>query len=274
MISDSHAHLDRESYGEELEGVLERAWQAGVERILAVGLGAKSIAEALVLARGEPRLRVAAGIHPHQADLGVKWEGAGEPDRDYWRKWQQRLEAALEEIAGFLGEPQVVAVGEVGLDYHYHYSPPVVQRRLFRKMIRLSRSHRLPLVVHTRQSTADTIRILEEEGAAELGGVFHCFGGDEELLRAAGRMGFYLGLAGPITFKKADRLRELAGSIPLEKILVETDCPYLSPEPYRGQRNEPARVVEVIKTLAALRRLEPARVAEITCGNLLRLFRW
>ncbi len=273
-LLDSHAHLNFDSFATDREAVLERAWKTGLTQIICIGLGPDGAREALALAEMEERIRVTVGVHPHDAHLGVVWEGDPcDPLPEKARAaWEAARAATLIDFEVLARRPEVVAIGEVGLDYHYDYSPRKLQRDLFRSFIRLAAQIGLPLVIHTREAGRDTIRILQEERAERAGGVIHCFGGDPELGRAALEMGFYLGLAGPLTFKKADELRAAAKDVPLDRLLVETDCPYLAPVPYRGKRNEPAHVIEVVRKLAELRDLSPEEIGRITAANARRLF--
>lgn len=273
-LLDSHAHLDFDSFATDREAVLERAWKTGLTQIICIGLGADGAREALALAEMDERIWATVGLHPHDAHLGVACEGDPcDPLPEEARAaWEKARAASLSDLEALVRRPKVVAIGEVGLDYHYDHSPRQLQRDLFRSFIRLAARSGLPLVIHTREASRDTIRILREERAERVGGVIHCFGGDPELERAALEMGFYLGLAGPLTFKKADELRAAARDVPLDRLLVETDCPYLAPVPYRGKRNEPAHVIEVVRKLAELRDLSPEEIGRITAANARRLF--
>ncbi len=271
---DSHAHLDMEDFDSDRDDVLRRAWEAGLQHIVLVGLGAEGARKTLSLCARDGRLRAALGIHPHDAALGIAWSGRpqGPLPPEQQADWQKRQEQAFDELQRLLEEPAVAALGEVGLDYHYDHSPRPVQRELFRRLVQLAVERNLPLVIHSREAAADTAAILQEEHAERVGGVLHCFGGDARLAETGLRLGFHFGLAGPLTFRKAEQLRRAATELPLEKLLVETDCPYLAPEPRRGKRNEPAWVVEVVKALAALKGLDPLQVAEQTTANVRRLF--
>jgi TatD DNase family protein len=274
-LLDSHAHLGFEAYQEDLGEVLDRSWQAGVTQIVTIGLGVEGAREAVRLAGLDRRIWATVGIHPHEADLGVPWQGdpAAAISEATRESWESRKESTLSRLSRLAEESRVVAIGEVGLDYHYDHSPRRLQQDLFREFIRLARSTELPLVVHSREAEEDTIRILREEGAEKAGGVIHCYGGDQELGDTALELGFFLGLAGPLTFKNATSLRKAAARLPLERLLVETDCPYLAPEPFRGKRNEPAYVAEVVKTLAKVRGLPVDKVGQTTAENAKRLFR-
>lgn len=274
---DSHAHLDFETFQGDLDVVLERAWDAGVDHIVTIGSGrgTTGVDDALRLATGNSRVSATVGVHPHDASLGVEWKGdpaadIGAPVR---RVWEERQEQVLARFGSLARRSGVVAVGEVGLDYHYDRSPRQMQRALFRGFVRLARGEELPLVIHSREATADTIRILREERAGVVGGVIHCFSGDEQLARDALELGFSLGLTGILTYPRADALRRAVRSVPLERLLVETDCPYLAPAPHRGERNEPALVAHTLHALAKLRGLAIEKVDHETEENTRRLFR-
>jgi TatD DNase family protein len=258
-VIDSHCHLADEAFAGDLEAVVHRAKEAGVERtlvILEAGNGTE-VAQAARLERLWPETRFAIGVHPHQAH-----EFSDEPDR------------AATVVRGQLeSTPFARAVGEIGLDYHYDFSPRAVQHAVFRAQIRLAREQSRPVVIHTREAEADTLSILREEGRGEIGGVLHCFTGTPELARAGLDLGFYISLAGIITFPKASELRDTARMIPIDRLLTETDSPFLAPVPFRGRRNEPAHVARVVSALAELHGLDARELAERTAGNFRALFR-
>jgi len=254
MWIDTHAHLTSKAFDEDRDAVIDRAKAAGVGRILCIGDSVEASAAATRLAQEREEVWASVGIHPHEA--------ARAPEDIY------------EALAPLLDHPKVCALGEIGLDYHYDFSPAHVQHRVFREQIRIAKRVGLPLVVHNRESDDDVIRILREEDAGEVGGVLHCFWGSEQTAKAALDMGFYLGVGGPITFKNANELRALLSAMPLERLIVETDAPYLAPVPFRGKRNEPAYVVESGKALAGLLGLEVAELADVTTRNAHALFRF
>ncbi|MGH9385873.1 MAG: TatD family hydrolase [Vicinamibacterales bacterium] len=258
-MTDSHCHIAGEEFAGDLEAVVERAKEAGVSRALVI-LAAEDDAEIERAAHVEavwPSCRYAVGVHPHQAHLFT-----ADP------------QAAAEIVARRLDAlPSARAVGEIGLDYHYDFSPREVQQAVFREQLRLARARDLPVVIHTREAETDTLRILKEEGNQELRGVFHCFAGDWAAAKRALETGFYLSLPGILTFPKADALRQAAFSTPVERLLVETDSPYLAPIPHRGQRNEPAFVARVVERLAADRFLLPGDLADALDRNFDALFR-
>jgi TatD DNase family protein len=255
-LFDSHAHLDMIKGGwPAVAEVLERAWSAGLEGIIAIA-GASRVAEfddTLEIARRERRVRVAAGIHPHLSSGAV-------PD-------------TLDKLRFALDEPAVVALGEIGLDYHYNHSSPSEQRKAFVRQFRMAHEARLPVVIHTREAEADTLAILRDEGADQLGGVLHCFSSGDELADGALELGFYLSFSGIVTFPAADETRGIAARVPADRILAETDCPFLSPVPFRGRVNEPARVEHVVETLAQARGIDMDEMGRITCANTRQLFR-
>ncbi len=255
VLIDTHTHLDDARYDTDREAVLTRAREAGVNALVTIGCDLATSRAAVVLAERYPFVYAAIGVHPHE----VKHIGDG---------W-------YDELRRLAQHPKIVAYGEIGLDYHYNHSAPKEQRHRFREQIGLARELKLPLVIHTREAQADTIAILREERASEVGGVFHCFSGDAWLAKDALDLGFYLSFSGIITFQNATMLRDIAKTVPPDRLLIETDCPYLTPVPYRGKRNEPAYVALVAKTLAEVR--TPSETAEdigrITAENARRLFR-
>jgi TatD DNase family protein len=254
MLIDSHAHIQGKEYAGEVEAVIARAREAGVEKIIAVG-GAgdmSSNTEAIALAKTFPDIYATVGMHPHDAkDVGG----------DELKK--------LKELAT---DPKVVAVGETGLDYYYDHSPREVQRRVFAEFIRMARETSLPIVVHERDAAHDVADLLRAEGAGKLRGVIHCFTGNYEAACAYLDLGFYISFTGIITFKNADSLRDVVRKVPLDRLFVETDSPYLTPVPYRGKRNEPAYVRYVAETVACIKELSLEEVARVTTENVRQLF--
>jgi TatD DNase family protein len=253
MLVDSHAHLDDGRFAADLGAVLDRAREAGVQRIVTVGTGLASCEAALALAQRNPGFVCASvGIHPHDA------AGADE--------------AALARLAELARSPGVVAIGETGLDYHYDRSPRDVQRAVFESQIRVALRLNLPVVVHCREAYEDCLAVLKGHAGDGLRGVLHCFAGDRTTAEALIGMGFFISFAGPLTFPNAGNLREVARLAPMEQLLIETDCPYLAPQPVRGRRNEPAFVRHVAEALAALRAMPAEEVAARTAANAARLF--
>lgn len=253
MLFDTHAHVDHRQFDSDRSEVLERARQAGVDRLLNIGFSEAVIPGTLALAEAHTWVYAAVGIHPHHAKevTPETWEKL-----DQWRQ-----------------HPKVRAIGEIGLDYHYDFSPREVQQAVFREQIRLARRWGLPVVIHNRESDADMLRILQEEDAGAVGGVFHCFAGDWAMAEAGLAMNFSISFAGPVTFNRNQELREIAARVPADRILVETDCPYLAPVPHRGKRNEPALVRHTAQTVADVRGVSLEELAALTTANARRVLR-
>lgn len=255
---DSHCHLAGDEFTGDLVDVVRRAKGSGLSGALVI-LGAEDDAEiqrARNVSSAWDGVRFSVGVHPHQAN-----EFAHDPPAA-----AERTRVVIES------EPLSRAVGEIGLDYHYDLSPRDVQQQVFREQIQLARRLRLPIVIHTREAEADTFRILEEENARDIGGVFHCFTGDREMATRCLDIGFYLSLAGIVTFPRALELKEVAKMVPLDRLLVETDSPYLAPVPHRGKRNEPAYVARVAEVIAELRGSTVEEIDRATQANHERLF--
>ncbi len=257
MFVDSHAHIDGEEYDGDRAEVVERAREAGVRAILNVGTGdphSGSFERAVAVAEQFEDVFAAVGVHPHDAKL---FDGE-----------------AAERLNGIVSEsPRVIAWGEIGLDYHYDHSPRETQQRVFREQLRMARAVSLPVIIHSREADEDTVTILREEcGDDRRGGIMHCFGGSLVMAQSLLELGFMISFAGNVTFKKAENLREVARHVPTDRLLIETDCPYLTPVPFRGRRNEPARVVEVARCLAELHKIETVEMGRITTGNFSRFF--
>lgn len=253
MLIDTHAHLDQSEFDEDRNEVIERAREAGVERILAVAIDAESAAASVQLAAEHELIFAAVGIQPNYCAEAKP----GDWDR----------------VVALVDSPKVVAIGETGLDRHWDYTPFDVQQDYFDRHLRLSQQRNLPFVVHTRESDADVLEMLRE--AAERGplrGVMHSFVGSAETAAECVELGLHISFAGMVTFKKSNALREVAASIPDDRILVETDCPYLSPHPLRGKRNEPARVVHTASTLAEVRGSTLETFAALSSANARGLF--
>ena len=253
-LVDSHCHLDDEQFDADREEVIERAREAGVEQMLAIGTGKgpPDLEAGIRLADAYEFIWASVGVHPHDA-----------------AKADQGTMATLREL---LRHEKVVAVGEIGLDYHYDFSPREVQRRVFVEQLEIAAEARLPVIIHTREAWEDTMQLLERHWAPSgLPGVMHCFSEGPEEARRALELGFYLGFAGIVTFPKAVRVQEAARTAPLDRLLVETDCPYLAPVPRRGKRNEPAYVAYTAAKVAELRGEPVERVAEAAAENFWRL---
>ena len=256
MFVDSHAHIDGHEFDADREEVIQRAHAAGVSVILNVGTGdphSGAFERAVELGKSHESIYTAIGTHPHDARLYD--------------------DAAETKIKNLINNEHVIAWGEIGLDFHYDNSPRDVQIEVFKRQLRAARECNLPVVIHTREAEAETIEILKSEyDGTHRRGVFHCFSGSMELARRAIEIGFMLSFSGIVTFKKADELRAVAKEAPLDRLLIETDCPYLTPIPYRGKRNEPAYVVEVARCLAVLHDVSLEEMAHITTENFNRFF--
>jgi TatD DNase family protein len=257
MFIDSHAHIDGSEYDADRDLIIARAREAGLRAILNIGTGeplSGTFERAVESAERYTEVYAAVGVHPHDARLFD--EGA-----------EQLLLRLIK------GSERVIAWGEIGLDYHYDHSPRDVQREVFARQLRLAREAGLPVIIHSREADEETVSILraEWEGAG-LGGIMHCFGGSELMAQNVLEIGFMISFAGNVTFKNAVHLREVARTVPLERLLIETDCPFLTPVPFRGRRNEPARVVEVARCLAELHEMEAIEMGRLTANNFLRFF--
>jgi TatD DNase family protein len=258
-VVDSHCHLSDERFAADLPDVLARAREAGVTAALSILPMGDAGERARVLRALSlwPEVRLAIGVHPHQA--GEFATGAEDV--------RGAVSAAIDSL------PAARAVGEIGLDYHYDFSPRDVQRDVFRAQVALAAERRLPVVVHTREAEDDTRAILEETGPGRAGGVLHCFTGTAAFARWAVAFGLHVSFSGIVTFPGAADLRAVAAEVPADRLLVETDSPYLAPVPYRGRRNEPAWVVRVVATLASVRGVDAAAIDRQVTENFVALFR-
>lgn len=252
-LVDTHCHLDVEQFDDDREEMLARARAAGVGTMIVPGIAIPDMPRVLAMADGHPDVFVGVGVHPHEAGT-----------------WG---DDTLAKLRAWAAHPKVVAIGEIGLDYYYDHAPRDVQQRVFREQIRLAGELGKPVIVHNRDSHGDVLRILQETLVAEAGGVMHCFSGSLELARACIAIGMYISFAGPLTFKNAHNLQDVAASLPLDRLLVETDSPYLAPVPHRGKRNEPMHVGHVAQKLADLHGLAVEEVERITTENARKLFR-
>jgi len=255
---DSHCHVAGPEFAGDLPSVLARAHEAGVTGALVILAAddAAELAQAQAVAAAWPAVRFAIGVHPHAAGKYALDPGA----------------AASQVDAAIVAQPYTRGVGEIGLDYHYDFSPPDVQQAVFRHQIRLAAGRRLPIVIHTREAEEDTFRILDDEDAGNVGGVFHCFTGDRTMARRVLDHGFHISLAGIVSFPKALELKEVARMVPIDRLLIETDSPYLAPVPHRGKRNEPAHVARVAEVIAELRGVGVEAIVEATEQNFIRVF--
>ncbi len=267
MLIDSHAHLDSPRYAEDREALLHRAWAAGVRTILSIGIGEgpDTMHQALEISRQYknqlevPKIYATAGVHPHEAQLAD--------------------EAAFTKLDFLLSEPEVIACGEIGLDYFYDHSPRETQKEVFRRQMEIAAAHKQPIIIHCRPSDNstnawdNTLDMIESQWKPTgLGGILHCFTGEWNHARRALDCGFLISFAGNITFPKAQPIRDTAAKVPLDRILVETDAPFLAPVPNRGKRNEPAWVREVAAKLGELREISPEEAASRTTENFHHFF--
>jgi TatD DNase family protein len=253
VYSDSHAHLTMEAFDADRDAVIARARAGGLRHIVTISSYVGDAGRCAALAAAHDFIHFTAGVHPHDA-----------------RQWDDTIAAGIRAAAR---HPKAVAIGEIGLDYHYDRSPRDRQREVFRAQIVMARELGLPIVIHTREAWDDTLAILREEDAREIGGVFHCFSGGVEEARGCLDLGFRLSFAGPVTFKNGAAIAAAAAFAPIERILVETDSPYLSPHPHRGQRNEPDRVRAVAAKLAEIKGTTPEAIGEATTLGLRAAFR-
>ncbi|MBP2645454.1 MAG: ycfH [Firmicutes bacterium] len=251
MLFDSHAHVDDRRFKDDQDEVVSRAKEAGVTAFINVGADMFSSARSIAIAEKYESVYAAVGVHPHDAkDIR---------DEDY------------DKLATWSKHPKVVAIGEIGLDYHYDYSPRDIQQAVFIRQLALACKLQKPVILHDRESQGDLMAIVKEH-CQGMTGVFHCFSGSTEMARQVLAMGFYISLAGPVTFTNANKLKAVAQEVPLDRLLVETDSPYLTPHPNRGKRNEPAYVRLVAEEVARLRGITLEELAEATTANVKRLF--
>jgi TatD DNase family protein len=251
MLTDSHCHLDNEQFAGDLEGVLDRAAAAGITRMLTIGTGdgPPEVDRAVRLADRYDQIYASVGVHPHDASKATP--------------------KSFDDMRSLAANPKVVAFGEIGLDYHYDFSPRERQREIFTEQLKLACELRLPVIIHTREAWDDTVSILEASGIGI--GIMHCFTGDPPQAEQALAMGFHLAYGGVITFKTAARVRESVQITPDERLLIETDAPYLAPIPHRGKRNEPALMIETARKLAEVRQTTLEDIARITTANFERV---
>lgn len=252
MLFDTHAHLNVEAFDEDREEVIQRARAQGVSRIVNIGFNRETIPSSMALAEKYDFIYSAVGWHPQDA-IDMK-------------------EGDLEWIESLCAHPKVVAIGEIGLDYYWDTSPKDVQQRVFREQIRLARRLKLPIIIHNRDAHQDVVTILKEEKAAEVGGIMHCFSGSWEIAKACLDMNFYISFGGPVTFKNARQPKEVLAKVPLDRLLIETDCPYLTPHPYRGKRNESSYVRYVAEVAAEIKGMTCEELSKITSENAVSLF--
>jgi TatD DNase family protein len=255
-LIDSHAHIDFPQFADDRDAMLERALAAGITTLLAIGTGPgpEKLDAALPYVQQHDWIYTSVGIHPHEA--------------------KEVTPSHLEKLARLAEHPKVIAWGEIGLDYFYDHSPKGVQEKVFRDQMEMARTAKLPIIIHCRDAWSDTLRVLEEVWKpAGLGGILHCFTSTLEDAKRGLEMGFMISFAGNCTYPKAQSIRDVAKVLPLSNILIETDSPYLAPQPFRGKRNEPAYVAEVAKALASVRDLSVEQIAAATTENFRRFFR-
>lgn len=253
MLIDTHVHLNADQYDEDLQEVIDRALEEGIDRMFVVGFDTNTIERTMKLIDQYDFIYGIIGWHPVDAIDCTE-------ERLQW----------IEELSK---HPKIIGIGEMGLDYHWDKSPKDIQKEVFRKQIALAKRVQLPIVIHNREATQDCVDILKEENASEVGGIMHSFSGSNEIADEILKMNFYISLGGPVTFKNAKQPKEVAQHVPLDRLLVETDAPYLSPHPYRGKRNEPARVKLVAEQIAELRGISYEEVCKATTENAERLFK-
>lgn len=253
-LIDTHAHLDSKNYLKDFDDVLKRAKEQKIIKIINIASTPESNKNIINLIKDNDIIYGTLGIHPHDSKLAD----------DFWYDFIKK-NSSLKKI---------VAIGEVGLDFYYDYSPRDVQKSVFRSMIQIAKETRLPLVIHDRDAHSNTYEILVEEKANEIGGVFHCFSGDLIFAKKIIDYGFYISITGVITYKNAKNLQELIKNLPLDRLLIETDCPYLSPEPNRGKRNEPSFVYYVAEKIAEIKNISIEKVAQETTNNAFKLFKF
>ncbi len=253
MLFDTHAHLNAAEFDEDREEVIARARENGVGTIVNIGFNAETIPTCIELADRYDFIYAVIGWHPQDA--------------------KDMTDGHLEWIEELSRHPKVVGLGEMGLDYHWDTSPRDVQAEVFRKQIRLAKKLQMPIIIHNREAHRDVITILREEKAEDVGGIMHCFSGSWETAKLALDMNFYISFGGPLTFKNAKQPKEVAAKVPLDRLLIETDCPYLTPQPFRGKRNESGYVRYVAEEMANLHGLSYQEMVEITEANARKLFR-
>lgn len=252
MFIDSHAHLDDERFDEDRKALIESLKENKIELVINIGYDIKSSRASIDLAKEYSNIYAVVGVHPHDA--------------------QDVPENYLEDLRGLSKEEKVVAIGEIGLDFYYDNSPRDIQRKVFLDQLELGRELDLPVVIHTRDANQETFEILKEAQAKGTRGVLHCYSGSAEMALEYIKLGYYISLGGPLTFKKARVPKEVAKVVPLDKLLIETDCPYLTPEPFRGRRNEPKYVAYTAEVIAEIKGISIEDLAEATSRNTKKIF--
>ena len=253
VLFDTHCHLNVDAFEEDVEETIERAKELGVSKFAVVGFDTETIKKSLELSQAHPEIYSIIGWHPTEA-------GSYSPD-------------IQESLIQLLGQDKVVAMGEMGLDYYWNTSPKDVQEKVFRQQIQIAKALKLPISIHMRDAIEDTYRILKEEDVSSIGGIMHSYSGDVDYMKRFLDLGMHISLSGVVTFKKAVEVHEVAKVVPLDRLLIETDAPYLAPVPYRGKRNEPGYVRYVAERVAELREMDFEELANVTMTNAKRLFR-
>jgi TatD DNase family protein len=252
LIFDTHAHYDDKRFDEDRDVLLNQLHQDGISYILNASASPESLDASIALAEKYPFVYAALGIHPHDAE-----------------KMDEKI---IDKIRALSKNSKVVAIGEIGLDYYYDNSPRDIQRYWFERQIELAKELSLPIIIHDRDAHEDTINILKKTDVKQVGGIFHCFSGSAQMAMEMLRLNLYIAIGGPVTFKNARKTIEVVEAVPLEKLLVETDCPYLSPEPYRGKRNNSGYLVHIIRKIAEIKGISESEVAETTLMNAKKVF--
>ncbi len=252
MFFDSHAHYDDKKFDRDRHGLIDEINKTGVSNIINVGADISSSKESVKLANRYDFIYASVGVHPH--DVSKMSEGD------------------ISILTDLASDPKVVAIGEIGLDYHYDFSPRDVQKLWFRRQLQLAKELKLPVIIHNREAHADSMEIVQSEGISRIGGVFHCFSGSYEMAEKLLQMGLYLSVAGPVTFSNAKKLVEVVKRIPMDRMLIETDAPYLAPEPFRGKRNDSGYIKFTAEKIAEIKDMTLEEVAKQTSDNAKRLF--
>jgi TatD DNase family protein len=251
MIIDTHAHLDSAVFDEDREEVINRAIQAGIGKIVNIGFNRETIPTTIALSEKYEMIYAAVGWHPQDA--------------------VNMLSEDLDWIAELCAHPKVVAIGEIGLDYYWDTSPKEVQHQVFREQIRLARRLSKPIIIHNRDAHQDVVRILREEKAEDVGGIMHCYSGSWEIAQECLNMNFHISFGGPVTFKNAIQPKEVLAKVPLDRLLIETDAPYLAPHPFRGKRNESAHITLVAEAAALIKQVNIDEIIKLTTNNAINL---
>lgn len=254
MLIDTHAHLDSEQYDDDREEVIRRAQEEGVSKIVNIGFNRERIPTSIALAEKHEFIYCAVGWHPQDANSMT-------PDDLDW----------IEQLSN---HKKVVAIGEIGLDYYWDTAPRDIQAQIFREQIRLARKVKKPIIIHNREAHHDVVQILREEKAEEIGGIMHCFSGSWETAKLCLQMNFYISFGGPVTYKNARQPKEVLAKVPLDRLLIETDCPYLTPHPFRGKRNESSYIKYVAEAAAQIKEISVEEIARITSNNAKKVFGW